>query len=88
MTRKFTLLNIVAILLFLFMLINIFWVERKEEHYGWQYLALIMTAGFSSLLVVADYFIQAKIKNNFKLFLVELIVLVLAVSLGFLVLNS
>ncbi len=88
MTRKFTLLNIAATLIFLFILFNVFWVERKEEHSAWQYFALIMAAGFSSLLVVADYFIQAKIKNNFKLFLVELIVLIIAVSLGFLVLNN
>jgi hypothetical protein len=88
MTRKFTLLNIAAILLFLFMLFNVFWLERKEDHSGWQYFTLIMSAGFSSLLVVADYFIQAKIENNFKLFLVELIVLIIAVSLGFLILNN
>lgn len=88
MTRKFILLNIVAVLIFLFMLIDVFWIERNEEHYGWQYYALFIAACFSSLLVVADNFIVAKIKNNFKLFLVELIVLIIAVSLGFVILNS
>ena len=47
-----------------------------------------MCADFSSLLIVADYFIQKKIKNRLNLFLVELIVLIVMVGIGLLLINN
>jgi len=89
MTQKITLLNFAAVALFLFTVIEILIVNHKANYNnGWDIFAIFMCAGFSSLLIVVDYFIQTKIKNRLNLFLVELIVLIVMVGIGLLLINN
>ena len=87
MIRRFTLLNLVAVCLTIFMLIMTILNYRKNTN-GWDIFALIMALSFSSLLVIIDYFIQAKIKSTLKIFVVELLALIVLLGLGVLISNN
>lgn len=87
--RKITLLNFAAVALLLFMIIKVLVVNHTTNYNnGWDIFAIFIFAGFSSLLIVVDYFIQTKIKNRLKLFFVELFVLIIVVGIGFLLINN
>jgi hypothetical protein len=87
MTRKFTLLNIAAACLIIFMFVVTI-LNYKKSNNGWDTFTFFMAAGFSSLLFILDYFIQTKIKTTLKLFIVELLALIILSGLGILITNS
>ncbi len=87
MTRKFTLLNLAAVCLIIFMLVMTI-LNYKESDNGWGIFAFLMTVGFSSLLIILDYFVQTKIKTALKLFIIELLLLIVLSGLGILITNS
>ena len=87
MTRKFTLLNVAAVCLIIFMLV-ITILYYKQSDNGWGIFAFFMAIGFSSLLIIVDYFVQTNIKTARKLFIIELLVLIVLSGLGILMINS
>ena len=87
MTRKFTLLNIAAACLIIFMFVVTI-LNYKKSNNGWDIFTFFMAASFSFLLFILDYFIQTKIKTTLKLFIVELLALIILSGLGILITNS
>jgi hypothetical protein len=86
MIRKFTLLNVAAICFIIFMFIMTILNHTKTNN-GWDIFALFIALGFSSLLVIVDYFLQAKIKSALKLFIIELLALIVLSGLGILIID-
>jgi len=76
MTRKFTLSNLAAACLIIFMFVVTI-LNYKKSNNGWDIFTFFMAAGFSSLLFILNYFIQTKIKTTLKLFIVELLALII-----------
>jgi hypothetical protein len=63
-------------------------LNYSKSNNGWDIFAFFMAVGFSSFLIVVDYFVQTKIKTALKLFIVELLLLVILSGLGILIINS